>query len=448
MGAPAPAAQPRAIVDGASLRACIHCGFCLTTCPTYALRGEEPDSPRGRIYFIRAMQEGRAAPTPRLFVHLDRCLACFACETACPSGVRYRDLIEDLRAWQTAGGAPGLEQAGSETRRDPDGDKVTGGRVRDPVWRWFFRTVLPRARALRLMLAPLWIAQGLGLRGAALRLAGMVPVPWMRRSTSLLPAVIPAPFGDGLRGILPARGERRLRVGFTLGCVMEGFFPDLNRLMIEILRELGAEVVVPRRQSCCGALALHEGERALAGKLARRMIRSFAGLELDAIVANAAGCGATLKDYGRILPDDPAAAAFAARVRDFSEVAASLLPGRPPVREVKLRVAYQEACHLGHAQKIHAEPRALLEAIPGLDLVELPEQELCCGSAGVYNILEPVLAGELGARKAAHAARSGADAVVTANPGCYLQMLSSLRGLAHAPRVLHLAEILGLAYGL
>ncbi|MEK7475593.1 MAG: heterodisulfide reductase-related iron-sulfur binding cluster [Candidatus Coatesbacteria bacterium] len=424
----------RRIVDAARLRACIHCGFCLTTCPTYALRGEEPDSPRGRIYFIRAMQEGRADPTPRLVLHLDRCLTCFACETACPSGVRYRDLIEDTRAWLVQGGVghPAIPTAAT----------------RDWIWRWFFRNILPSARSLRLMLTPLWVAERLGLRNAALRLARYAPVPWMRRSTALLPARIPAPFGGGLAGVLPARGERRMRVGFILGCVMEGFFPDLNRLMIEILRELGAEVVVPRAQTCCGALAVHEGERDLAERLARRMIRTFAGHALDTIVANAGGCGATLKDYGRLLPDDPAAAGFAAKVRDFSEVAAALLPGRPPTHEVKLTVAYQSACHLGHAQKIHAEPRALLRAIPGITLVELPEQELCCGSAGVYNILEPAFAGELGARKAAHAARLGADAVVTANPGCYLQMQASLRGLAHAPRLLHLSELLALGYGL
>lgn len=426
---------PRAIVDYARLRACIHCGFCLTTCPTYALRGEEPDSPRGRIYFIRAMQEGRTGPTPRLVVHLDRCLTCFACETACPSGVRYRDLIEDTRAWLNEG-APGQDMP------------VAPGRGRDPAWRWFFRNVLPRAGALRLMVAPLWVAERLGLRAAALSLARFAPAGWMRRSTALLPARIPSPFGRVPAGILPAKGERRMRVGFVLGCVMEGFFPDLNRLMIAILRELGCEVLVPRGQGCCGALAVHEGERALAERLARAMVRSFPGRDLDAIVANAAGCGATLKDYGRILPGDPAAAAFAAKVRDFSEVAAALLPDRPPGREVRLRVAYQEACHLGHAQKIHAEPRALLKAVPGLELVELPEQELCCGSAGVYNILEPAFAGELGARKAAHALKVGADAIVTANPGCYLQMQAALRGLANAPRLLHLSELLARAYGL
>ena len=409
-------------VEESRLLACIHCGLCLPTCPTYAESGNEADSPRGRIYFMRALHDGRIDLTDQVKVHLDRCLACFACETACPSGVRYRELIEDARGWLTV--------------RSPS--------PAPPGWRWFFRRILPSARALRWALAPLWFLQLLGLRAAATRIARRLPLSWAGRSLGLLPARLPAPRTAPLAELLPARGTRRMRVGLLTGCVMEGFLPELNRLQAEILRELGCEVVVPRGQGCCGALALHAGKRELFAELGRGLVRVFAETGVDAIVASAAGCGSAMKDYGHLLGK----AGFAELVRDFSELAAELARERPPTRPVRLRVAYQEACHLSHGQKVTGAPRALLRLVPGLELVELAEQELCCGSAGVYNILQPGFAEPLGRRKAAHAAAAGVDAVVTANPGCLLQLRKHLAAVSGAPRLLHLAEVVAAGYGL
>jgi glycolate oxidase iron-sulfur subunit len=415
-------------VDTRKMLSCIHCGFCLPTCPTYVVTGNEADSPRGRIYFMRGMQEGRIEPTEQVRTHLDRCLTCFACETACPSGVEYRELIQDTRSWLNI-------QAPAST---------------PPGWHWFFTRVLPSARRLRWSLFPLWLADQLGIREFALKVARKVPVPWLGRSTAFLPARIPSPFSPApLAEILPARGERKMRVGYLLGCVMEGMLPAINRMQVEILRELGCEVVIPAAQGCCGALGAHEGERALAQSLGNRLVAAFAGVgELDAVIASAAGCGSTMKDYAHLLLENPGARAFAAKVRDFTEVAAPLAAQRPPTRRLELKLAYQEACHLGHAQRVTSPPRALLRAIPGVTLAELPEQELCCGSAGVYNMLQPEISGALRERKAGHAAAAGVDAVVTANPGCLLQLAAGLKDRPGAPRLYHLAEVLAMGYGL
>ena len=239
-----------------------------------------------------------------------------------------------------------------------------------------------------------------------------------------------------------------MRVGYLLGCVMKGMIPRINRLQIEILRELGCDVVLPKRAGCCGSLALHEGERATAEYLGRNSIAAFTNAHVDVVIASAAGCGSTMKDWGKLLPSTPGAVELAAKVRDFTEVAAELAKDRPPRIAINRVVAYQEACHLGHAQKVKDQPRNLLKAIPGLTLRELPEQELCCGSAGVYNLVEPELADKLGERKAAHAVNAHVDAVVTANPGCYFQMNAHLKASPGAPQLLHLADLLAEAYGL
>jgi glycolate oxidase iron-sulfur subunit len=412
------------LVGSADLVSCIHCGVCLTACPTYAVTRNESDSPRGRIWFLRAAGEGRIGLTPGLKEHLDRCLTCYSCETACPSEVKYRRLIEDARAGLTAVAA----------RRLP------------PGWRLFFRNVIPRPAALRLMLAPLWALGLAGLKDVAVAVFSRLPLGWVSRSTGFLPDRIPPPFTGHRRVVNPARGERRLRVAFMTGCVMEGFLPRLNTLYIAILQELGCEVIVPRRQGCCGALAIHEGERADAVGLARAMVRDLGTVEADFVVANSAGCGSAMKDYGRLL--GPEGAEFASRVRDFTEVAASLIADRPPTHEVRIRAVYQHACHLGHAQRIQAEPRTLLAAVPGLQVTELPEQELCCGSAGVYNLLQPGLSGDLNRRKTALIMAAGVEAVVTANPGCYLQLAAGLRAHPAGVRLLHLAEVLARAYGI
>jgi len=437
------------LVNEADLVSCIHCGLCLTACPTFQVTGNESDSPRGRIWFMRAVEQGRIGLTPGLLEHLDRCLTCYSCETACPSEVKYRRLIEDARARLTA---------------------LPAGRRHPWGWRPFFRLVIPRPWALRLMLAPLWVAGLAGLKKFAVGIFRRLPLGWAARSVDLTPDRVPPPVIRRLPRVNPARGERRHTVVFMTGCVMEGFLPELNRLYVRILRELGCDVIVPRRQGCCGALAIHEGERADAIRLARALIRDLGGIPADWIVANSAGCGSAMKDYGRLLGSE--GAGFAARVRDFTEVAAPLVRERPPVREVRIRAAYQHACHLGHAQRIQTEPRDLLRAIPGLTLVELPEQELCCGSAGGYNLLQPRLAADLNRRKtalimaafgadpasgvdaksrtpaaAALSPMPALDAVVTANPGCYLQLAAGLKGQPGAPRLFHLAEVLAEAYG-
>ena len=413
------------VFDEKHLRACIHCGYCLPVCPTYTVLGHEADSPRGRIYFMRAVADGRASVTGNMREHLDRCLTCYACENACPSGVQYRRLIEDARFQLSARGHGGL----------PAG------------FRLFFRHVLTSARMTRLALSPLWAAQAVGLKELLVRAVRLLPLSWMSASMDLLPARVPSPFARPPSGTWPARGETKIRVGFMIGCVMEGMLPDLNRLYISLLRELGCEVVVPEGQGCCGAFAMHEGERELAVRQATALMGTFERAGVDLVVANAAGCGSAMKDYGRLIPGGKGEA-FAGKVKDFTEVAAALAAKRPPTREVRLRVAYQEACHLGQAQRITLEPRALLRAIPGLELVELPEQEICCGSAGVYNVLESAMAGELNRRKIGHIIDARVDAVVTANPGCYLQLASGLRAQAAPARLYHLAELLALGYGI
>ena len=414
----------RPIVDQERMLACIHCGFCLPSCPTYAELLDEADSPRGRIYYLRAMMEGRVKPTPEIKEHLSRCLACLSCESACPSGVKYRELISDARAW-LAQNSP----------------------VPSPfLWRPFFLHVLPYARRLRLALAPLWVAQSLGMGAFAAGVIRGLKLGWVSRAMRFLPARVPAPLLKPLPEVLPAAGAKRMRVGFMLGCVMEGFLPDLNRTMIGILRHLGCEVVVPHGQGCCGALARHAGDKKKAARLGAKLARVFARADVDVVVANAAGCGADLRELGESL--GPEGAALAGKVRDFTEVAAELARRIPPTKRIPLRVAYQDACHLKHAQKITDPPRELLRAVPGLTLSELEEQDICCGSAGVYNILQSEIGEALRHRKLEHIRLAKVDAVVTANPGCLLQLGGGLADLDDAPRLMHIAELLAQAYGL
>lgn len=427
------------IVDDRTALACIHCGFCLPSCPTYAVRGDEADSPRGRIWFIREMQAGRLEPSAQVATHLDRCLACFACETACPSGVHYRELIEDARDWMLHAASPVTGEPAA-----PAAGAVRGS----ALWRGFFASILPNPQATRLSLLPFWLAERLGLRTPLEFVASRVGPGWTRRAVALLPDRIPAPIASEMPETLPAKGEKRMRVGYLLGCVMEGMVPRINRLQIEILRHLGCEVVCPKRAGCCGSLALHEGEKSQAEYLGRDAVGKFEHAHVDVVVASAAGCGSTMKDWGKLLPGTPGAQEIAAKVRDFTEVVAELIKDRPPKIVVDRVVAYQEACHLGHAQKVKDQPRAILKAIPGLTIRELPEQELCCGSAGVYNLVEPELAGKLGERKAEHAKAAHVDAVVTANPGCLFQLNAHLKQDPASPKLLHLAELLAESYGI
>jgi glycolate oxidase iron-sulfur subunit len=397
---------------------CVHCGFCLPTCPTYLLWGEEMDSPRGRIVL---MKQGHEEISPPLVNHIDNCLGCMACVTACPSGVKYDKLIEDTRA-----------QVERNFER-PSGERA----YRRVVFEVF--THPGRLRAMAPMVA---LSQRSGIAGLVRRprlrrlaprlatIAGLAPDASVRRSLTRLPTHF------------EARGERRGRVALMQGCVQRVFFGHVNQATAEVLAAEGYEVHAPRVPRCCGALQLHAGDDGALG-LAKDTI---AALErYDHIVVNAAGCGSAMKDYGHVLREDPAwaerAERFAAKVRDVSEILADGEP-RAERRPLRMRVAYHDACHLAHAQKVREQPRELLRSIPELELVDAPEWEICCGSAGVYNLFKPEPAAELGERKARNLLDTGAEAVAAGNPGCALQITTHTARLGRALPVYHPVELL------
>ncbi len=405
---------------------CVHCGFCLPPCPTYALWSRETDSPRGRIHLLRVALEGKASITPAFARHFDTCLGCMACMTACPSGVQYDKLLEAAR--------PQLER---HVRRP----------LADRLFRRLIFALFPYPRRLRWLALELWAYQRLGLQ-RLLRATGLLNAlpARLRAMESVAPRVSVGGAWSSMPDVIPAAGERRRRVALLLGCVQRVFFSDVNRATARVLAAEGCEVVIPQAQGCCGALMLHAGLEDDAAALARRFIDAFepALAGVDAIVINAAGCGSTLKEYGHLLRDDPTyaarAEALAAKCRDVSEVLADLEP-RAPRRPVPMRVAYHDACHLQHAQGVSAEPRRVLAAIPELDVREVPEGGLCCGSAGIYNLVEPEAADALGRRKAGNILATGADAVVSSNPGCLLQLGSALERQGRPMRTMHLVEI-------
>jgi glycolate oxidase iron-sulfur subunit len=368
---------------------CVHCGFCLPTCPTYGpLWQEEMDSPRGRILLMSGLVDGTVELSPTTVQHFDRCLGCMACVTSCPSGVQYDRLIEQTRAHV------------EEHHQRSDDERLMRALV--------FATV-PYPRRLRLALA----LTPPRLPGPLAPFARLRP-PW--RSAALPPEVT------------PAVGEKRLRVGLLLGCVQRVVFGDVNAATARVLAAEGCEVVAPRSQGCCGALHLHAGRLGEGRRRARRIADALG--DVDAIVVNAAGCGSHLKE-----------AELPVRVVDVSELVAELEP-RAERHELPVRVAYQDACHLGHAQGIRDAPREVLRSIPGLELVEPAEQAICCGSAGIYNLVQPVAAGELGARKASNVAAAAADVYASGNPGCLVQVSTYLRRAGHAVPALHPVELL------
>jgi len=401
---------------------CVHCGFCLPTCPTYVLWGEEMDSPRGRIHLMEQGLDGEPL-SPSMVAHVDRCLGCMACVTACPSGVRYDRLIEDTR------------QQVERRHRRPRRERA----LRAAVFALF-----PYPRRLRLLRGPLLAYQATGLR-ALVRRTGLLPR--LAPTLAALDALAP-PIGRAARvpRRVPARGTRRARVGMLTGCVQHAFFPQVNAATARVLAAEGCEVLIlPERQGCCGALSVHNGRRAEARRFARALLDVFDSAGIDFFVVNAAGCGSALKEYGELLADDPAyadrAAAFAASVRDLSELLVELGPVAPR-HPLPVTVAYHDACHLAHAQGVRAQPRELLAAVPGLAVREIADPEICCGSAGVWNVLNPEPAGQLGERKAAHVLATGADLLVTANPGCLLQIASAARRLGRRLPVAHTVEVL------
>jgi Fe-S oxidoreductase len=436
---------------------CVHCGFCLPACPTYQLWAEEMDSPRGRIYLVNQILEG-AEMTPAAAEHFDRCLGCMACMTACPSGVQYDQLIEAARVW--------TEEARSEPAPAlPDGAGLSGGRVarlRERAARAAIFSLFPYPRRLRAVTGPLRAAQRTGLDrrlarsslptrlsptlGAALRLgasgAGRLGASGAGK---LAP---PASAGVRLPERVAARGPRRAVVGMLTGCVQSVFFPQVNAATARVLATEGCDVIIPRGQGCCGALSLHAGREAEAVAFARQTIETFEQAGVDAIVVNSAGCGSAMKEYERLLGGDGQdlgwagrAAALSARVRDFTEFLIELGPAAPR-HPLPVTAAYHDACHLAHAQRITRQPRELLRAIPELRLVELADAGNCCGSAGVYNLLQPEAAGELGARKAQAVLDAGAPLLISANPGCTLQIAAALADRGEHVEVAHVAEIL------
>ncbi|MBI4886092.1 MAG: 4Fe-4S dicluster domain-containing protein [Acidobacteria bacterium] len=404
--------------------ACVHCGFCLPTCPTYLLWNEEMDSPRGRIYLMKAALEDRVGLSAPFVRHFDTCLGCMACVSACPSGVQYGPLIERTRA-----------QIGRRHRRT----------AADRLFRAFLFVLLPYPGRLRLALAPLALLSGLIRRLDRTGALALLP----RRLRALLTLAPPVSW-SGLTARVPeetaAVGPARLKVGLLTGCVQRLAFPRVNQATVNVLAEEGCTVVAPGGQGCCGALPLHAGHIEQARELARRTIEVFEATGVDRIAVNAAGCGSCMKEYGELLADDPAwtarARAFSAQVRDVSEVLVELGDPRAPRHPFTARVAYHDACHLAHAQGVRAQPRALLEGIPGIELLAPVESEICCGSAGIYNLVEPEAAAELGARKARHIAALAPDIIATGNPGCMLQIAAAGRRLGHEWRIVHPIELL------
>ena len=409
------------MIDKELIADCVHCGFCLPACPTYALWGEEMDSPRGRIHLMKQASEG--APIDATFAkHLDLCLGCLACEPACPSGVRYGQLLESARPLIESGTERGL------------GDRL---------FRSLLFAVLPHLGRLRLARLLLRLHRGLGIEGL-LRAAGLVgSLPGRAQALlTLAPDLRPI---ESVPAFTPALGDERRRVGLLTGCVQSVFFSHVNAATLRVLAAEGCAVVAPEGQGCCGALSLHAGREAEAQAFARRTIDAFEAAGVEVVVVNAAGCGSATKEFAHLLRDDPAyaerARRFASKVRDVSEFLATL-EARAERHPIRLRVAYQDACHLAHAQRILKEPRDLLRAIPGLELRDLAEADTCCGSAGIYNLVEPEPARALGDRKAAHIVASGAQAVVSANPGCLLQVRAALERAGRPLPLLHLVEIL------
>ena len=418
----------------AILQRCIRCGFCLPTCPTYVKTYREASSPRGRIHLIQAVASGDLSLTDPTFIsQMYECLDCRACEAVCPSGVAYGQLVETART------------------------QIERARPR-PFWQVAARALIfdglfAESRRFRQMGGLLRLYQRSGARTLAQR-SGALDLLRLRDVEALPPEMPDAFFTPDDRIYLPLVGNAmRGRVALFAGCVMGTVFAPTDRATIRVLNANGYEVVVPSEQQCCGAITTHSGEMERARMLAMRNIQAFKHSGADYIMINAAGCGSALKEYGRLLGDDVAwaarAEAFASRVRDVAELLGELLArGELNTRfePLPLRVTYQDACHLAHAQRISSQPRALLQAIPGVELIEMEEPALCCGSAGVYNLTHPQMAAQLGQRKVAHILATQAQVVVTANPGCQLQLRAQLRQASSPMAVLHLVDLLDAAY--
>jgi len=403
---------------------CVHCGFCLPSCPTYALWGEEMDSPRGRIHLMKTGLEG-AEMTDTMVGHFDACLGCMACVTSCPSGVQYDKLIGATR--------PQVERH----HERPPGEKL----LREAIFRLF-----PYPKRLMLLRGPLRLYQRTPL-SRLLRRSGLLDriSPQLRVMESLAP---PLAKRESIPVRTPAVGERRAVVGMLTGCVQSAFCPGVNAATARVLAAEGCDVITPKAQGCCGALSEHMGREEEGLAFARALIETFEATGVDHVVVNAAGCGSQMKDYAHLLRDDPdyaeRAATFTAKVRDVSELLVELGPVAPR-HQVQAVAAYHDACHLAHAQGIRSQPRELLAGIPGLTVREIADAALCCGSAGVYNILHPEAADELGNRKAANVLATGAELLITANPGCLMQIATATERAGKTIALAHTVEVLDAA---
>ncbi|MEN9518457.1 MAG: glycolate oxidase subunit (Fe-S) protein [Cyanobacteriota bacterium] len=408
---------------------CVHCGFCLSTCPSYRVIGKEMDSPRGRIYLMDAINQGEATIDSTTTQHFDSCLGCLACVTTCPSGVKYDELIAATR---------------------PQIERNLARSLPDRLIRTLIFNLFPYPNRLSHLLPPLWFYQKSGLQ-QLVRRTGMLKklTPRLAAMEAILPEVTDSSWQSDLPDVIPPQGVKRYRVGMILGCVQRLFFSPVNEATARVLTANGCEVVIPPSQGCCAALPAHQGQEAQAQVLARQMIDRFSDRDLDAIIINAAGCGHTLKEYGHILADDPEyrvkAEQFSRKVKDVQEFLAEieLTTELHPLTSSELTLVYQDACHLLHGQKISLQPRQLLQQIPGVKLREPLDAGLCCGSAGIYNMLQPETADELGRQKVNNLIKTGASVIASPNPGCSLQIqkhleLQGLEGI----KLFHPVELL------
>jgi glycolate oxidase iron-sulfur subunit len=416
---------------------CVQCGYCLPACPTYATMGKETHSPRGRINLVKMVGEGRITDLSVLEEPFDLCLGCRACEPACPVGVQYGEILESARA-------------AIEKRRKLSGPVKA-------VRRFAFRNVLPSRGAMNGIGNALWLYQKSGLQRAARKSGAMRLLPSrLAEFERILPKPVSPKQRSGMPGFVPAKGEKKYTVAFFAGCVMDAIFRDINELSVRLLAEAGCDVIVPERQTCCGALHAHSGDPEQGKALAKVNIETFLSEDVDIVVSNAGGCGAMLSEYGRLLADEPEwedrARRFADMVKDISQVIALCggIPYGERTERPPERVTYQRSCHMSNVQKVTREPLELILGVPNVKLVEMQEADMCCGSAGIYNLVHYDESMDILDRKMAHVKDTGAATIITTNPGCLLQMKLGIRRehLQDKMRAVHLVEFLAEAAGL
>ncbi len=430
--APVPRHSHLKDLDYSVVQQCMHCGMCLPTCPTYDATKLERNSPRGRIALMRSIADGQLEATKTFADEMYFCLGCLACMTACPAGVNYAELFEHARA----------EAEASGVLRSPK---------RNLIRRFTIGWLFMNLSRLRLVGRLLWLWQALGLQTLVRKCGVLKLLPArLREMEAMTPTVQSKLSHQLIAPVTPADGQRKFRVAMLTGCAQDLIFSDVNRDTVEVLARNGCEVVTPPAQSCCGSLHAHNGEWTLAQQLARRSIDQFPPEQFDAIITNAGGCGSHLKHYAKLLADDPVyekrAHEWDAKVKDIHEWLAQISITPPKAAAPAQAVTYHESCHLCHGQKVTTQPRALLKSIPGVKLVELPEANWCCGSAGIYNITQPEMADQLLRRKVGHIKATGAQVVATGNPGCLLQVQNGCAREGMAVRVAHPVTLLAEAY--